>query len=280
MNEENMMAVENICNAHEGTRRILNHLPDDFCPACGCAGSWFAEEADGVVCIQYRCLECGPIYQHMTLREVIEQDSPLRGLAGAIRLAWIPVCIQISTERGWKIRGEMPFHCGRPGKDAGISDRTTREFFCERCGSRFRMPLIEDLTTCLVEDDIDTQILKGRVLREVQELIYRDVEGEEMTPQEEWAADVIDVINEILGLGIDLHPAWESAPEGRKIATACGVAGVERAVFVKTAARLVSERYPDQPGLEGKLLKRWRRSRSLPGMISTGWEECKASQVK
>jgi len=131
------------------------------------------------------------------------------------------------------------------------------------------------------EDDIDTQILKGRVSREVQELIYRDIEGgEEMTPQEEWTADVIDVINEILGLGIDLHPAWESAPEGRKIATACELARLERAVFIKTAARLVSERYPDRPGLEGKLLKRWRLSRSLPGMISTGWEECKASQVK
>jgi len=130
------------------------------------------------------------------------------------------------------------------------------------------------------EDDIDTQILKSRVSREVQKLIYRDVEGEEMTAEEEWTADVIDVVNEVLGLGIDLHPAWESAPEGRKIATACGVAGVERAVFVKSAARLVSERYPDRPGLEGKLLKRWRWSRSLPGMISTGWEECKASQVK
>jgi len=131
------------------------------------------------------------------------------------------------------------------------------------------------------EDDIDTQILKGRVSREVQELIYRDIEGgEEMTPQEEWTADVIDVINEILGLGIDLHPAWESAPEGRKIATACELARLERAVFIKTAARLMSERYPDRPGLEGKLLKRWRLSRSLPGMISTGWEECKASQVK
>ena len=125
----------------------------------------------------------------------------------------------------------------------------------------------------MLEDDIDTQILKGRVSREVQKLIYRDVEGEEMTAEEEWTADVIDVINEVLGLGIDLHPAWESAPEGRKIATACERAGVERAVFVKTAARLVSERYPDRPGLEGKLLMRWRRSRSLPGMIETGWKE-------
>ena len=132
---------------------------------------------------------------------------------------------------------------------------------------------IQNTDAAMPVDDIDTQILKGRVSREVQELIYRNVEGEEMTPQEEWTADVIDVINEILGLGIDLHPAWESAPEGRKIATACELAGVERAVFVKSAARLVSERYPDRPGLEGKLLKRWRRSQSLPGMILTGWEE-------
>ena len=183
----------------------------------------------------------------------------------------------MNAEDIWSLRGEVPFHCGRPGRDAGIRpagvDGMVREFFCERCGLRFRMPILADSATSLVEDDIDTQILKGRVSREVQKLIYRDVEGEEMTAEEEWTADVIDVINEVLGLGIDLHPAWESAPEGRKIATACERAGVERAVFVKTAARLVSERYPDRPGLEGKLLMRWRRSRSLPGMIETGWKE-------
>ena len=289
------------CQATDRVQQILNLLQDDYCPTCGSMGSWLAEEveAEGIVYIQYRCPECGPVYQYAHSREAIDRIVSLQVLAEEIQQAWMSICRQVSAERGWIVRGEMPFHCGRPGRDAGIrSDGMAREFFCERCGLRFYMPIPAG-------NEYDRQWWDAGYIREMPYTLNREYareafarleqerlpqpvrnydddgrEGTAMSEEEEWAADCCDVFEEILSLGIPKEPAWEAAPAGRGVDYACGLAGVEREVFVKSAARFAAERYPDRPGLEAKLLKRWRLSRTLPGMISTGWEECKARQAK
>jgi len=102
------------------------------------------------------------------------------------------------------------------------------------------------------------------------------VVGEDMSGREDWEITCYDVMSYVLGRRVEPSAAWELMPEAKTVKGACELCGVEEKEFRERMAKYAALRYPEiEEALRTRLRKRWARSRTLTGMIETGWKELK-----
>lgn len=97
--------------------------------------------------------------------------------------------------------------------------------------------------------------------------------GKSLSPKKEWEHEFCDVLSEILGCEVPPDPAWETAPTMKCVKATSARAGLEPGALKRELAVAVAERVAlrDPEALAAKLLERWKRVRTIPGMIAKGF---------